>query len=162
MDRDHKIEKINAYRKLLKTRRLPQVSDEESEGSSVSKELHVEFESWVSSQISILLGETLASPAVTNLPFNDEEIDVLKTLIAGVKARRAAPSQEAEQKPQQRLQVRPAAPVQQASLSDAERARLNASAKPMGNRKMVDSSRKNDNDSLVSELDRMEDQGPQF
>jgi hypothetical protein len=174
MDRDHKIEKINAYKKLLETKKLPKISVLEDADTHhlVAKELCAEFEEWVGVQISILLGETLANPSGASIPFNDEEIDILKTLIAGVKARRNTPATE-------EVKARPA-PMTQASegtlikkstsaikapeapLSEAERTRLNSSARPLGNKRMAEANRSNNSDALVSALERMDEEGPQY
>jgi len=156
MNRDHKIEKINAYRKLLETKKLPKIIQSEESGvdTLVAKELNSEFESWVESQLRLLLGEQVA--ASNALPFSNQEIEVLKTLIAGVQARRAsAPAPQEETKRQVIKKDEP-------TLSDTEKARLNATARPLGNRKMVDGGRSNENNALVSMLDKMEDEGPNF
>lgn len=161
MDRDHKIEKINAYRRLLETRKLPKISVLENAEANhlVAKELHDEFESWVEGQISVLLGESLSSSAARTLPFNDQEIQILKTLIAGVQARASAP--QAQAKPAQEEPRRTIIKKDEPTISDAEKARLNATARPLGNRKM-DTGRSGGNDPLVSILDKMEDEGPNF
>lgn len=164
MNRDHKIEKINAYRKLLETRKLPKLS-EQSDDFLVSNELHSEFEAWVSGQISILLGETVGNPKMANLPFDDEEINILKTLVAGVKARKQAPAASPEE-PRARPQIRQSTPAPikapESPLSDAERSRLNATAKPLGNRRTAEANKASNNDALVSALERMEDEGPNY
>ena len=162
MNRDHKIDKINAYKKLLETKKLPKISVLEDADTHhlVAKELHAEFESWVEGQISVLLGESLPHAAGKSLPFNDQEIQILKTLIAGVQARRQAPAVTEEATP--RPQIRPAPKREEPTLSDAEKARLNSTAKPLGNRRMVEASKSNTNDALVSALERMEDEGPNY
>lgn len=165
MNRDHKIEKINAYRRLLETRKLPKISVlEDAEANHlVAKELHSEFEAWVSGQISILLGETLVNSKLEGLPFDDEEINILKTLVAGVKARKQAPAPipaPSESAPIKKSNLAIKAP--EAPLSDAERSRLNATAKPLGNRRMADANKANNNDALVSALERMENEGPEY
>lgn len=164
MNRDHKIEKINAYRKLLETRKLPKLdpAEDASTNSLVAKELNSEFQSWVEGQISVLLGETLSNPT-GSLPFSEDEIDILKTLIAGVKARRSAPAaEEIKSRPQIRTAPSTLSKAQDNPLSDAERSRLNATAKPLGNRRMAEASKTNNNDALVSSLERMEDEGPKY
>ena len=161
MNRDHKIDKINAYRKLLETKKLPKLGENLEEDSLVSKELHAEFKNWIQDQISNLLGETKIYEN-TNQHFTNEEMSILKTLIAGVKSRRSTsltPAEEAKQRPQ----IRAAPPKEQNPLSDSEKSRLNSTAKPLGNRKMGDLNKTSTaSDSLISALDRMEEEGPNF
>lgn len=165
MDRDHKIEKINAYKKLLETKKLPKISSEKDDETNhlVAKELCAEFEEWVGGQISILLGETLANQATTRLPFDNEEISILKTLVAGVKARRSAPAPVPE--PSEGSVIKKSSSAIRASeapLSEAERSRLNASARPLGNKRLAEANRANNSDALVSALERMDEEGPQY
>lgn len=170
MNRDHKIEKINAYRKLLESKKLPKISVSKDAETNhvVAKELHSEFESWVEGQISVLLGENLANP-IAGLPsFSEDEIEILKSLVAGVKARKNASTEEAKPRPvppSEGALVKKSnnpAMAPEAPLSDAERSRLNATAKPLGNRRMAEANKASNTDALALALERMEDEGPNF
>ena len=157
MNRDHKIDKINAYRKLLETKKLPKLGENSEEDSLVSKELHLEFKNWVQDQISNLLGETQNYESA-NQNFTNEEVSILKTLVAGVKSRTST-TEETKQRPQ----IRASPPKDQSPLSDSERSRLNSVAKPLGNRRAAELNKAGStNDSLISTLDRMEEEGPNF
>jgi hypothetical protein len=164
MDQIDKINKINAYRKLLESRKLPKVDPESADSVSI-QEINLEFDAWVMGQISELLGETKAKSSPT-LPFTEDEISILRSLIEGVKLRQA-PRQAAPARPQQPRQL--------------ERAPEHMDAPPVLNRPRAPRESRDNvplvqnrprtqgrtpaadtGEDLASALEQMEDQGPNF
>ena len=84
MSRDLKIEKINAYQKLLSTGRIPSSRDD----SQVSQEIQAEFRSWIESQLAGLLGESTSRVGGS---FTDDEVLILKMLIKSARTKVASP-----------------------------------------------------------------------
>lgn len=160
MSRDQKIEKINAYRKMLESKRLPKVEEnQEKDSLSVEGQIHAEFNAWVEGQLSVLLGE--GSNPVSNQTgsdvsdvFTDEQIGVLQTF-ADKMLNKAAPGSAAPAAPPQRQ-----APTNEGYRSPRE-------VKPLGNRRMDQDSKKassydKETNKTLSKLEKMDREGPQY
>lgn len=81
-NREQKIEKINAYKKLIEQKRLPKIPDDKAAQAQnpddpstwpVEQQIHAEFTAWAEGQLAGLLGEE--NP---NAPFSDEQAEVLR------------------------------------------------------------------------------------
>ena len=81
-NRNTKIDKINAYKKLIEQKKLPKIPDDKAAQAQnpddpstwpVEQQIHAEFEKWAEGQLAGLLGEE--NP---NEPFSEEQAEVLR------------------------------------------------------------------------------------
>ena len=72
MSRDRKIDKINAYKKVIETKRLPKPPTE-SRDKNADDDILEEFTNWAEAQLAKLLGEGTDAQG-----FSDSEVELLK------------------------------------------------------------------------------------
>jgi len=86
MSRNAKIDKINAYKKMLENKRLPPIKDEKNPTPknpddpttwSVEEQIHGEFTAWAEKQLAVLLGEENPAPEFSS-GFSEEQEEVLR------------------------------------------------------------------------------------
>lgn len=157
LTRDQKIEKINAYRMLLKTI-LPIKKVEES----LRTEIEGEFAAWIESRLNDLLGESNGSGSSGG--FSADEVEILQGLVKQIKSRKSTPS---ESVPATSAQAPSETPIKKNSmaptLSDADKARLNAVARPIRPIKApVSRGEKSKQEDLLDHLDKMDREAPEF
>lgn len=142
-NRERKIEKINAYRKILETKRLPKLETSENgvptSGQDVEQEIHSEFTAFVEAQLSTLMGESQPS---NNETFSPREITLLKAMAAKLDQKVEQTTKKVEP-PRQR----PPTPSVKPDLS----------ARPMGNRNTQREAANRVGD-VLDQLVRMEDE----
>ena len=146
MSRNSKIEKINAYNKLLGTTLKTVTKDE-----GVQAEVQAEFVAFVEDQLQVLMGEGGRDPS----GFTEEEVSILKAFVANAqkKAGKPAPASEPvnDVKPQQ-----PRTPIQKPLY------RSSGDSRPLGNRKTDPGAAKGAPSPYTDALDRMDREGPEF
>lgn len=156
LTRDQKIEKINAYRMLLKAT-LPLKKVE----ASLAQEIVSEFEGWIESRLNDLLGE--AASVKVSESFSAEETEILRGLVRQIKSRSSSTSPkvgpvdtESSTPPPKKNGLAP-------KLSDEDRARLNANARPIKPiRPPANSGQKPEQQNFIDHLDKMDREGPEF
>lgn len=161
-NKNHKIDKINAYRKLLETRKLPKV-DEASEKSGVESEIVAEFTTWAEVQLSNLLGEASTSQPVNG--FSEEETQILKMWALSLKRRSSnGPKQEVyEENNEPKRTTAPTGSSQSAENGTARGKPKDVkfadrpSTEPLGY-----SLRKSKSKNLIEALEELEQQAPEF
>jgi len=167
MQRDQKIEKINAYKKLIEQKKLPKIPEESKAENpddpstwSVEKQIHAEFTSWAEAQLENLLGE--GKDESTDFLSEEEKI-VLKAyaqrLIKQINNKQAPQQQPQSQKAQVETQVprKPVTPVRQQSSGGSYEEQETDPNQPLGNRIKI---RKGQSiEDALEALDRM---GPKF
>jgi hypothetical protein len=144
-ERNSKIDKINAYRKVIETKRLPKVDDKAD--VTVESQIISEFSTWAEGQLAVLLGE---QPHTSHSPdFSEDEVTVLKHVAAKILTKVSA--REISQVPtEQTPQPKPVA----ASI------RKDVPAKPLP--KAPAAKRPANVNSLIAALEKMENEGPEF
>lgn len=142
MNRDKKIDKINAYRKVIDSKRLPKVDDKAD--VTVESEILAEFSAWAENQLSILLGDKLES--TPSSPFSDEEIAVLKHVSAKVLSKVRAHESAQEPKTTPKL--------------ESPSIRKDVQARPVP--KAPQAKRPENVNRLLASLNEMENEGPEF
>jgi hypothetical protein len=84
MSRNLKIEKINAYKKMIESKKLPTVKDDKGPRNpddqstySIEEQIHMEFTAWAETQLADLLGESTPRQDLSQV-FDNEQIEVLQ------------------------------------------------------------------------------------
>lgn len=150
MNRDKKIEAINAYRKLLDRKLKVGSKDEE-----LKAEVLASFKTWVESRLRELMGET--RPSLEMGQFTKEELAVLKgmarKLLAKAEALPSSPrqTQKAPQPPSTNSDPTIQAGTTKGIVQDPDEKRL------VANRKLFSAA-----DSVTDALDKMDQEGPEF
>jgi len=139
--RDHRIDKINAYRKLLSSRKLPKF--DENADKTLESELNDEFNSWVEDQISDLLGEKVTQGEYG--VFTQSEVEFIKAFAARALAKAAPAPQANAQAVEPQVRINP--DVRQKPTQ----------VKPQAPRSKSDDSAVRAKDRWVRQLDQMED-----
>jgi hypothetical protein len=167
MSRNLKIEKINAYKKMIESKRLPKIDEEAKQGPrnpddpstfSVEEQIHMEFEGWAEQQLADLLGENMPQlPAAFG--FTDEQEDVLRQFADKMIAKaNAGPTEPSAPRPARKEAPR--------TSSSAGGYKPPANAAPIGNRlrdRTAKSSKTTpENDKYLKELDRLDRETPDF
>lgn len=168
-DRDWKIEKINVYKKLIETKRLPKVADPNE--PSVDAQILKEFTAWAEDQLARLLGES--TPAAQGASgFSTEDTEILRGLIAQIKSRKGGSSQPTA--PSAPISERPhppggGFPVPEGTspkLTEEQIARLNGSNRPMKPIRAPSANspqaKNNPQKALLDQLDEMDRSAPEF
>jgi len=155
MNRDYKIEKINAYKKLIETKRLPKAPEGEKGVPRVEDEILDEFSTWANLQLAKLLGEE-TKPSQTML--TEEERVILKgfaqkLIQKSLQPEASTPTQVARAAPQPN-KTRPAASGTAIQREEEER----DPAIPLGNRLRKPKS----GTTVLDALDDLDRQGPEF
>jgi hypothetical protein len=149
-DRDHKIEKINAYQKLLGVT-LKKVS----QNDMVQAEVQIEFIEFLNDQLNELMGNE------NDEKLTGEEIAVLKLLVAN--AQKKALGTPSKQEPSQPLNKSSGTTVKKGTVEkkqapDNEQPQGYVARNPMpplGNRKM-EGTKASPNQSILDQLDEMD------
>lgn len=150
MNRDKKIEAINAYRKLLDHKLKVASKDEE-----LKAEVQASFKAWVEGRLRELMGETRSPLDMSQ--FTREELAVLKGMAGKLLAKADAltPAPQQTQKSPQPQSTNPGKAKQAGTtkgiVQDPDEKRL------VANRKLFSAA-----DSMTDALDKMDQQGPEF
>lgn len=146
MSRDRKIEKINAYKKVIETKRLPKV--DLTADKTVDHEILEEFSLWAEAQLSLLLGEEKTS----DTSLTDDETALLKAFAQRLKKK--INSQDSE--PVQSVQPQAPAKKQSNGTTQSEPEEDRGSTVPIGHRLKKKSS------DYLSALDDLDRQSPKY
>lgn len=154
MDSNQKIDLINAYRQLVGT----QLKISKNIPEAVASMVQAEFKAFVDSRIEELLNGKQAQ-ATTSVPsqFSEDEVEILRALIEGVKAKQSGTA------------PRPRRPVKQqqqpgSGQYDQPETSLRGSsgARPLVDEDHDGSRLRNSQEALLRSLQQMEDSGPEF
>jgi hypothetical protein len=135
MSRNLKIEKINAYKKMIETKKLPTVKDNAGPRNpadpstySVEEQIHMEFADWAEGQLAILLGEDAPQKQSEQYSdFDEDQVMVLRQFADKmIDKANAVPAQAAPAMRQ--------APQKENRTSNVGGYKPNPAAQPIGNR----------------------------
>lgn len=139
MNRDKKIEKINAYKKLIESKKLPVVKVSSPPGRefdelAVEEQIGQEFSTWAENQLGVLMGERSGLDGDTR--FSNEEVEVLKAFAAKVIAKTSGETRPAPLAVSSNGQSGPYVRAKQSAPARAEAAPQNGrpTPEPLGNR----------------------------
>lgn len=146
MNRNKKIDKINAYKKMLESNKLPALKTGNPQAQNpddpttwnVEEQIHEEFKTWAETQLAVLMGERSRFKEDPSglIQFTDEEADVLKAFAAKVIAKTSGETRPAPVVVSSNGQSGPYVRAKQSAPARAEAAPQNGrpTPEPLGNR----------------------------
>lgn len=167
-NRNSKIDKINAYKKMLESKRLPKVDEEVKAGPrnpedpstyTAEEQIHMEFTDWAESQLAQLLGEGgPVKPSATEIfdVFSFDQIEVLQKFADRMLMK--AGNTEPAAIPTVTNGKMPGPPPQSPGY------RPPSNAKPLGNNRTAKANPKHDKATTdyLSKLEKMDRETPEF